>query len=428
MEALPVLRLRVSPRGRKNVAIPYAEDGEFSLPTPYASAPSSPRRAFEKEVEEAPLGEVRAAVPFIWELVPGIPKNNLGISLVDVGHVSSDETEATEYQDRGSSSSSGESETTESLSRGSSNTEFEFSSRFQGIVEPPPWRAPPMSTAEELFSNGHLLPLRLPLPPRLLAEKPLRNSDSPCSDVSSSSSFKSYHSPQSPRSPRSLSLCRFTKTLDEDTTILGTKGGKQELRSHTPLLPFNRECPSSGNNLSPETNFCNDSVSFVSSSSASSGVEANRNSAEKLWPKKKDSTLKDLLFIDMAMASAEIEKSTLRSSKFRIAESRSDTMKTDQPPRNEFVGASGEIRAGPCGKSVVTPQLSRSNARSRWVPTLSPSISTPLFIFAVLSCCGWSSYCWEKYGHSRRIEGDLWWISGRLQFKLFKWSPWARST
>lgn len=133
------------------MAIPYAEDGEFSLPTPYASAPSSPRRAFEKEVEEAPLGEVRAAVPFIWELVPGIPKNNLGISLVDVGHVSSDETEATEYQDRGSSSSSGESETTESLSRGSSNTEFEFSSRFQGIVEPPPWRAPPMSTAEELF-------------------------------------------------------------------------------------------------------------------------------------------------------------------------------------------------------------------------------------------------------------------------------------
>lgn len=109
-------------------------------------------------------------------------------------------------------------------------------------------------------------------------------------------------------------------------------------------------------------------MSFVSSSSASSGVEANRNSAEKLWPKKKDSTLKDLLFIDMAMASAEIEKSTLRSSKFRIAESRSDTMKTDQPPRNEFVGASGEIRAGPCGKSVVTPQLSRSNARSRATP------------------------------------------------------------
>jgi hypothetical protein len=219
-----VLRLSALPR-RHNCGQGYLEDDEVELETPYTSAPSSPRRAFAKAgVEEEPLGEVRAAVPFVWELVPGKPKNELEESGPSG---SSDEAEDCGRQDRSESS----------LSRDSSHTEFEFSSR---LVEP---AEPPSRAAEALFSHGHLLPLRLP--PRLQAVKHLRTSNvSSCSDssLSSSSSFQTYHSPQSPASPkkslplsppftkepRSLSPPRIPRNLSASSSSSSKSGENEE--------------------------------------------------------------------------------------------------------------------------------------------------------------------------------------------------------
>lgn len=367
MEALAVLRLSVSPRRHNGSSHGYyLEDDivdDMALPTPYTSAPSSPRRAFSKEVVEAPLGEVRAAIPFAWELIPGTPKHDLenahGRELC-VSFEESDEAVNSKDHD-GSSSSSSSDGSEESLSRESSNTEFEFSSRFGGMVEPAlPCAAPSMSTAEELFSNGQLVVTSsLRLPPRL---QHLRNSDSSCSDVSSSDSFKSYRSPQSPQSPRpgsmKLSLCGFTKTTEEETIILGMQERKH--RSLSPLRFFNRETVGSANS---ETYFSSDSNSSVSSSSSSSsGGETNARGEKSVH----GSTLKELLFTDMAMASARTEhlkrsNTEVVVAKPRQVQSKLELLKKDQEHWN-----------GLAGRPALTPQLSRSNARSR--PAPSPSI------------------------------------------------------
>jgi hypothetical protein len=280
-----VLKLSVSPRRNNNSSRDHGyvdEDDEISLPTPYASAPSSPRRAFSKEIVEAPLGEVLAAIPFAWELVPGTPKLE--------PCVSSDETVSS--QDAQSSDEF---------------TEFEFSSRW-GSEEPRVATAP----AEELFANGQLV-TSLRLPPRL---QHLRNSDSSCSDVSDSpgGSFKSYSPPQG--SPR-LALCGFTKTTDDDTTILGMQERKH--RSLSPLRFFHE-------------NLFSSESSSNSSSSSSSSSRSPQDSPDG----------SSLLFIDMDMASETLKPRQVQSKK-------------DQESQENI------------GRPALTPQLSRSNARSRCV-------------------------------------------------------------
>lgn len=368
MEALAVLRLNVSPRRNNDAHALLEEAEEIALPTPYTSPPSSPRHAFTVEVEESPLGEVRAAIPFVWELIPGTPKDDFEMQPVDVG-VFSDMSEETGSEGHGSLRSS---EDSESLSRDSSKIEFEFGNRFEGIAEPLPLRPPSMSTADELLSNGQVLPLRLP--PRLQAVKYLRNSDSSCSDISSNGSFKSYQSPQSPQSPHvpnigsKLSLCGFMRTPEserEEVTILGMQERKLKTRSLSPLrfLSIDR---SVGSNLSSETYFSRDSVSSASSSSSSSGAETNVDSPQALWDspngkRNEGRTLNELL-PDMAIASRgteDLKVSSIRGTaqdraKPRMVESGRELLKKHQD------------NGSPAAEKIdVIPQLSPSHTIPR---------------------------------------------------------------
>lgn len=264
-----------------------SDDGYFEdvdAGTLYTSAPTSPRHAFSKEVIEAPLGEVLAAIPFAWEVVPGTPKLESG----EREHFSfSDET----TQGSSSPSSSGESSARES-------TEFEFSNRISGETV----------SAEELFAKGQLVTTSLRLPPRLQAVKH-RDSDVSSCD---SSSFKSYSSPQS--SPRGF--CGFTKTADEETTTMSILGMQEhnKRRSLSPLRFFHRESSFSSN-----------------SSSSSSSPSSNASSPDSV-------TLKQLMFPDSPMASTPKPPITLK-------------------------------------EAALTPQFSRSNAKSRRAPVELRSIS-----------------------------------------------------
>lgn len=249
-----------------------SDDGYFEdvdAGTPYSSAPTSPRHAFSKEVIEAPLGEVLAAIPFAWEVVPGTPK-------LESEHFSfSDET----TQGSSSPSSSDESSARES-------TEFEFSNRIGGDSG--------TVSAEELFAKGQLV-TSLRLPPRLQAVK---HRDSDVSSCDSSSSFKSYSSPQS--SPRGF--CGFTKTADEETTTTTTILGMQEHNKHRSLSPlrfFHRESSFSSN-----------------SSSSSSSPSSNVSSPDSV-------TLKQLIFPDSPVAPTPKPPLTLKEASLTPQFSRS---------------------------------------------------------------------------------------------------------
>ena len=326
MEALAVLRLSASPR-RRNGSMEM--DDESALHTPYTSAPSSPRRAFAKEEENEPLGEVRAAVPFVWELVPGTPKN-------DVEGEGGEETE----REQGSPGGSETTGSSSALSRNSSNTEFEFSNRFAGVVEPLPCRA-----AEELFANGQLLPLRLP--PRLQAMKNLRTSDSTLG-----SSFHSAGSPRVAGPPKKLVAAM-----------------QERPRSVTPLRLFNRESGAPGGNLS------SDSVSSASSFSS----ETNGDSAQDSHGEE-DAKGKDILFSDMGG-----ENSKTMISRSRPVQSKRELLKQQQKLWNGFVNAEKVAAAAAAAPApaLIAPPLSRSNARSRCVE--SSPVQSSFLIFNSLA-------------------------------------------
>lgn len=304
MEVLAILRLNVSKRRNYDAHVLVEDDEEIALPSP----PSSPRHAFTMEVEESPLGEVRAAIPFLWELIPGTPKDDFEWQPVVVEEISNI-SKATESHDHGSSRSS---EDSESLCRDSSNSEFKFCTRFEETEEPLALHPPLMSTADELFSNDQVVPLRLP--PRLQSVKNVRNSDSSCNG-----SFRSCHSPQSPQSPQVLHLgsmrmlCGFMKNSEseserEEVTILGMQEGKEKPSSLSPLRFLNRES-SGGSNFASETYFSRDSVSSLSSYSSFSSTSVD--SPQALWDsphekRNKGHTLNDLV-PDIAIASQGIE-------------------------------------------------------------------------------------------------------------------------
>jgi hypothetical protein len=234
MEPLSLLRLSSPkrPHGPHIISSGYtaavqSESGS-AFSTPYTSAPSSPRRTvffFREEVEEPPLGEVRAAVPFLWEEVPGTPRRDDQIvSVAGEAAVAVREKDAEVYgaqlareddysfefvagarqveaAEEGSEDVSGE------LSVDSeSDSGFEFTARRfanmtttgavelaqagNSILQSINTTTTPhcnMSTADELFFKGRVLPLRLP--PRLLQSPKQQQQLQAISDSSCSSSF-----------------------------------------------------------------------------------------------------------------------------------------------------------------------------------------------------------------------------------------------
>ncbi|CAK9873202.1 unnamed protein product [Sphagnum jensenii] len=235
MEPLSLLRLSSPkrPHGPHIISSGYtaavqSESGS-AFSTPYTSAPSSPRRTvffFREDVEEPPLGEVRAAVPFLWEEVPGTPRRDdqiVSVAAEAAAAVREKDAEVYEAQlareddysfefvagarqveaaEDGSEDVSGE------LSVDSeSDSGFEFTARRRfanvtnnGAAElvqagnstlqsintttTPHYN---MSTADELFFKGRVLPLRLP--PRLLQSPKQQQLLQTISDSSCSSSF-----------------------------------------------------------------------------------------------------------------------------------------------------------------------------------------------------------------------------------------------
>jgi hypothetical protein len=185
-----------------------AESGS-AFSSPYGSAPSSPRRAcfFREEVEEAPLGEVRAAIPFIWEHVPGTPIHGdhllsvaeLGREKEDGAHLARQENsfkhlaeeDTCQVEEAAAAGSdvcaNGDSDNVvfEDLPSSESEEEFDFGAKLGTTKEE---NSIMSSTAEELFLKGHMLPLSLP--PRLRSLK-LQTSDSSRSDSSSSADSRS---------------------------------------------------------------------------------------------------------------------------------------------------------------------------------------------------------------------------------------------
>ncbi|GLJ48333.1 hypothetical protein SUGI_1020330 [Cryptomeria japonica] len=181
----------------------------------YFSAPTSPTRSAAILSEFAK--STRAVVPFMWEEKPGIPKKS---------------EEGVEFG--GGEASIGNA------------TDFEFSARFslpdggldsEGLL----------CTADELFCNGQIRPLRLP--PRL--QQPARPSGFDF-DNAGSSSFASFnastpHSPRSPRSPRSP-IKEGRRMLKEALSGL-TKGGCAKDNDFDPFAAALQEarkerCPS----------------------------------------------------------------------------------------------------------------------------------------------------------------------------------------
>lgn len=343
MQSFSVLSLS-SPRRRNSPLSPTECDSGMS--TPYASAPSSPRRAVCREVEEAPLGEVRAAIPFIWESIPGTPRMD---HADDGGPVDNFRLNAAAAQEHGTSSSGAEEATSEengsssspaSLSGGSSD-EFEFSARFTPAVQPLASHTPPMSTPDELFAKGQILPLRLP--PRLQAVKHLMNSDSSFSDDSSAGSFKGYACPQSPLSQQAyfnpggklLSFCGIAKSPERgtrDASILRAdkkfgsrpdRREKQRSRSLSPLRMFKTEDSAGFDNALD--NF--DSSSSVSSFSSSSSVERNVDEQKDFWTLFKEEKSKRRPLSELAFTNKVYESPKLQMSKISNKDLKRDGVK-----------------------------------------------------------------------------------------------------
>eukprot|EP00249_Psilotum_nudum_P018579 c26872_g1_i1 orf=526-1824(-) len=142
----------------------------------FFSAPTSPSWATRMQFQETLYGstEAMALVPFSWEEKPGTPRREL---------------ETNDKEEAGPNSLTG--------------SDFEFSARFSEFEELP-MSPTPMSTANELFFNGQILPLRVP--PRL--EQPLSVRELMAAEFQQESCFCSTKSasgpisvPQSPCSP-----------------------------------------------------------------------------------------------------------------------------------------------------------------------------------------------------------------------------------
>lgn len=379
MEALAALRLNLSPRRYRPCSSKFYEDESAPSSPYYVSAPTSPRGSSLREVEETPLGEVHAAVPFEWELKPGTPKRGRGNER-DEG----DLIDGVEERSRSPSP--------ERLSHQSSTSDFDFSSaRF--IAEEDTAHAlsndVPIASADQLFFHGQLLPLRLP--PRLQAVKHI--GESPCSDGTTIRG--SFRKPVSPRSGNKLMSFRGRSKSPHreardaaavwpvDEVELGPKSGKlQRFRSLSPLRIFRRENSEVSILFSDKSIAGSDSASSSASSSSSSAFSSSSSGDEnsnvgmlkEFWPSFEEkqlrngrSTLNDFLYSDKPFASPKIDISKLSSKellskaeRFKASEEREGLKSV--PSKKELEAA--KLYEKTPERKGLTPQLSRSNARS----------------------------------------------------------------
>lgn len=310
------------------------------------SAPTSPRRSSPREIEETPLGEVHAAVPFEWEVKPGTPKRGRG-SRREEGDIIIGVSRSPSPQ---------------RLSRQSSTSDFDFgSARF--IAEPEDsthalTHDVPIASADQLFFHGQLLPLRLP--PRLQNVKHLGSDETPINSsfrkpVSSGNKLLSFRGRS--KSPRRDSATVWP--LDEVESEPKSSRTLQKFRSLSPLRIFRRENSEVSILFSDKSSSGSDSASSSASSSSSgaflSSSSGDESSSKEYWPsfdEKHKSTLNDFLYSDKPCASPKIDISKLSSKELL---SKAERFKEEERLAKELTFPE---------KKELKPQLSRSNARS----------------------------------------------------------------
>ena len=382
IEALAALRLNQSPRRyRGSKHFNYEDESAPSSPY-YLSAPTSPHRASLREVEETPLGEVLAAVPFDWEERPGTPKRGRGSrENADILRDSSGEEER---------ASRSRSPSPERFSPQSSTCEFDFSSaRFLTEEDTHALNNEvPIASADQLFFHGQLLPLRLP--PRLQAVKQLRESSaSPFSD-GIHSSFRKPVSPRLGNSPTMKQLLSFRgrskspqrgardaaiwplQEAGESGRKTGTGAKLQKFRSLSPLKLFKRENSEVSIIFSEKSASSSDFASSSASSafSSSSGDENyDVGVSRTFWPSfeeknRNGKTVNDFLYSDKSPTSPKIDISKLSSKevlskaeKFKASKEGLKSLQLSELEATKHEKTGSE-------RKKLTPQLSRSNARS----------------------------------------------------------------
>ncbi|KAG0599044.1 hypothetical protein M758_12G123000 [Ceratodon purpureus] len=386
IEALATLRLNQSPRRYRGSRQLYEDESTPSSPY-YLSAPTSPRLGSMRKVEETPLGEVHAAVPFDWEERPGTPKK--GRRSRKDGDIMKDDEE-----DRASRSPS-----PERSSRQSSMSEFDFgSARFIAEEDTHAFcNDVPIASADQLFLHGQLLPLRLP--PRLQAVKQLRESSEDGSTIHGS--FRMPVSPRSGSSPMKqlMSFRGRSKSPQRDgagwpfhEVESGPKAGAgtklQKFRSLSPLRIFKRENSEVSILFSEKSTSGSDSTSSSASSARSSAFSSSSSGDEnndirvsrEFWPtfeekQRNGKTLNEFLYSDKPPTSPKIDVSKLSSKevlkkaeRFKLSEEGLKSMSVEK-----------EKEKSCSERKALTPQLSRSNARSiSRTPIILPQAYEPM--------------------------------------------------
>lgn len=404
IEALAALRLNQSPR-RYRGSKHFCEDESAPSSPYYLSAPTSPRQASLREIEETPLGEVHAAVPFDWEERPGTPKRGRRSRRND--DILRDSSGG---EERATSRSPSPSPLT--LSRQSSTSEFDFSSaRFITVEHSNSLgNDVPIASADQLFLHGQLLPLRLP--PRLQAVKQLR--ESPASPFSEGNTIHgSFRMP--PRSGNStmkqlLSFRGRSKSPQrgpgdaavwpfQEVESAGPKvdaGAKlRRFRSLSPLRVFKRESSEVSILFSEKTTSGSDSASSSASSARSSEFSTSSSGDEnndvrisrEFWPsfeekQRNGKPLNDFLYTDKPPTSLKIDISKLSSKEVLSKAERYKVSEGGLKSVSSELEAAKQEKTGSERKGL-TPQLSRSNARSiSRTPIIVPQTHEPVLLMS----------------------------------------------
>ncbi|ERM96830.1 hypothetical protein AMTRI_Chr04g184030 [Amborella trichopoda] len=363
---MEVVAVRSPPRG-----IAGEFQFESGCSTPYASAPSSPGRMGSFFYFSAPTSpssatsifsefhgdtpSATANVPFVWEQKPGIPKNEDKLD-------------------------------DESLQQMDNAFEFDFSGRFPNDPAaslPLSQKEPPsetMSTADELFHEGKIRPLKPP--PRL-------------DEFSFNTASSSPHSPRSPRSPiahgrklirealsgfnsRSKDFDPFAAALERATK--GEERGRsarnssRRTRSLSPLRIFNWEEPhvSSSKPATPKPGTATPSPKTTTTASSSFS-----------WMGSKKWKLKDFLLFRSASEGRAQEKDPLR--KYRVLEKKV----VEDPINSSFRSTDSGGGSSRRGGGGVSPHALHYNASRAFSEELRKKTFLP-YRQGLFGCLGYS--------------------------------------
>lgn len=321
--------------------------GRIGPPGFYFSCPTSPNWSQRIEIPEDvsyTRRDFASAIPFAWEEKPGTPKAESDVLARE---------EQASFFFPGSS-------------------DFEFSARFSEL-EDPPMSPTPMSSANELFHNGQIRPLRPP--PRL--EQPLSVMQLISEEAHSRSfEFRNYatcssslSAPHSPRSPRKFGLpkgafCGISSPVDQpfdpfavalqEMTKCDNGSRHRRTRSLSPLRIFHWDEQSSKSSSQAEV------------LSRDSSVDSKEQDTKRLPKAYKKWRLKDLLHRSGGEGKLNSRVGSRGSSSSIEASSRTDKQSLRGSGRSEGSQSSVDLSPKPdSGKTKSTAGLQGNGTSMR---------------------------------------------------------------